>query len=68
MLLTPVEFERLVELLGLLNNTEVTQLDTAEEQELHGLLHKITNDGEERRHLRIVPADTDGPNSYWLDD
>jgi len=48
MLLTPVEFDRLVQLLNLLNNADtVTQLDTAEEQELHRLLHKITNDGVE---------------------
>ena len=47
MLLTAAEFDRLIYLLGLLNDTSVTQLDTAEGDQLRRLLYKITNDGEE---------------------
>lgn len=51
-LLTPTEFNRLVELLSLLNDLSVTQLDTDEADGLNRLLYKITNDGDERPALQ----------------
>ncbi len=46
-LLTGDEYDRLVYLLSLLNDLNVTQLDTDEASELRCLLYKITNDGDD---------------------